>query len=418
MTKLSRACTAPTLLVLCVCPMATAADVYRHVITDSEHNVQQEAVEITPATLGLGSGGSWSVTKQTLRGGKQEGVGLITIDNGRLQIDLIETRGLSILAVRDGHLRVGWNSPVKEVVHPQWINLTSRGGLGWLEGFNELMVRCGLEYAGHPGRDEFITNTGEVGELELSLHGRIGNLPASKVEVLIDRQPPHTIRVRGVVHERQFYGPKLELVAEISTTPGTGTFQITDTVTNHGAGEQEFELIYHTNYGRPLLEAGATVHVAAKSVTPMNDRAAEGIEHFARYEGPTPGFTEQVYLIEPLADSRGETVALLQSAEGDNGATIRWSTAELPYFTLWKNTTGEADGYVTGLEPGTNFPYNRMVERKGGRLSTLNPGESRTFVLTLGVHRTADEVAEVRSEIEKIQGSETPLLVEQPPEIE
>jgi murein DD-endopeptidase MepM/ murein hydrolase activator NlpD len=52
-----------------------------------------------------------------------------------------------------GDVYLGWNSPVKEVVHPRLINLQSRGGLGWLEGFNEWMVRCGLENNGHPGVD-------------------------------------------------------------------------------------------------------------------------------------------------------------------------------------------------------------------------------------------------------------------------
>ena len=51
-------------------------------------------------------------------------------------------------------------SPVEEIVHPKYIDLESRGGLGWLEGFNEWMVRCGLEFAGHPGEDTFTTNTG------------------------------------------------------------------------------------------------------------------------------------------------------------------------------------------------------------------------------------------------------------------
>jgi hypothetical protein len=57
---------------------------------------------------------------------------------------------MSLLKVTSGDLTLGWNSPVKEVVHPQFINLQSRGGLGWLEGFNEWMVRCGLEWPAIP----------------------------------------------------------------------------------------------------------------------------------------------------------------------------------------------------------------------------------------------------------------------------
>jgi Domain of unknown function (DUF4432) len=90
----------------------------------------------------------------TLHGGKQEGVEVVVVDNGKLQFTVIPTRGMGVLSVTMGDVRLGWASPVKEVVHPRHINLQSRGGLGWLEGFNEWMVRCGLESNGHPGTDD------------------------------------------------------------------------------------------------------------------------------------------------------------------------------------------------------------------------------------------------------------------------
>jgi hypothetical protein len=391
------------------------ASAYRHVLTSIAEDRRSESIEITPTTAGLPAEVPWSIVKRTLHGGKQEGVELITLDNGKLQIDLVATRGLSVLEVRSGDLRLGWNSPVKEIVHPHWIDLSRRGGLGWLEGFNEFIVRCGLEYAGHPGRDQFTDNTGGRSEMELSLHGRIGNLPATEAIVAIDRDPPHRIRVRGSVHERQFYGPQLELVAEVSTLPGSNSFEVSDQVINHGAGPQEFEMIYHSNYGRPLLEAGARIGVPAKTVTPMNARAAEGLEQYATYLAPTEGFSEQVYLIEPYADPQHQTLALLQNAQGQRGASIRWSIDELPYFTLWKNTAPEAAGYVTGLEPGTNFPFNRMVERQAGRLGKLGARQARRFTLTYALHTTAAEVEQVRREIEAIQGNRETRLIAQPP---
>ena len=53
--------------------------------------------------------------------------------------------GMGILDVQMDGIRLGWNSPVKEVVHPSHIDLESRGGLGWLEGFNvDGQVRAGI----------------------------------------------------------------------------------------------------------------------------------------------------------------------------------------------------------------------------------------------------------------------------------
>ncbi len=361
---------------------------------------------------------SWSVRRTVLRGGKQEGVELITIDNGNLSIRVIPTRGMGILDVRKGDVRLGWDSPIKEVVHPSFVNLESRGGLGWLEGFNEWMVRCGLEFAGHPGQDEFVNNTGDTATMDLTLHGKIQNIPASDWEVLVDSKPPHRIRLRGTVYEKFFYGPKLKLVAEISTVPGSDSFRISDTVTNEGAFPQEFQLIYHGNYGSSILEANATVLTPTKSVTPMNAHAGGAIGNWDTYEGPTKGFIEEVYLFEPIADAAGKAHAVLRNATGDLATSLSWNLAELPYLTVWKNTAASEDGYVTGLEPATGYPFNRKVERKFGRVPKLAPGQSRSFTLDYGIHMGAETVKALTEKVSAIQG-EVPVKVnEDPPKVD
>lgn len=358
-----------------------------------------------------------SIQRTMLRGGKSEGVELIRIDNGTLAITVIPTRGMSILEIVHGDVRLGWDSPVKDPVHPSFINLESRGGLGWLEGFNEWMVRCGLEYAGHPGVDKFINNTGDEAEMTLTVHGKIGNIPASIASVIIDKKAPHRIRVRGTVHERMFYGPKLQLDAEVSTVPGSTTFQIDDTITNHGAFEQEFQIIYHGNYGSSILEKGATIHTATRSVAPMNEHAARAVSRWHTYAGPTKGFIEEVYLFEPIADESGHATAVLANKVGDLATSVRWSTKQLPYLTVWKNTADRRDGYVTGIEPATGYPYNRSVERKAGRVPTLAPGASRSFRLEFGILKGKGEVSKAIQKIDTLSGA-APVLHSAPPKIE
>lgn len=405
------------LIVLSCTTPALAADgePIRYVLTDATTNQHADTFTVSSSDMPFDSPAGWSVSRVTLQGGKQDGVDLITLDNGVLQIVVIPTRGMNVFEVRKGDVRLGWDSPVKEIVHPKYINLESRGGLGWLDGFNEWMVRCGLEYAGHPGRDSFTTNTGDTAEMDLTLHGKIGHIPASKVEVLIDSEPPHRIRVRGVVHERMFNGPKLKLVAEISTEPGSNTFRINDTVTNLGATEQEFQVIYHGNFGSSILGPGARFVTAAKSVTPMNDHAAKSINSFSEYGAPTTGFVEKVYLIEPYADDAGQCAALLKNAEGTLGASITWNKAQLPYLTLWKNSAALEDGYVTGIEPATGYPFNRRVERKYGRVPKLAPGASRQFALEFAILEGRDAVNTETYRIQSIQGSRDTLIVTEPP---
>ena len=346
----------------------------------------------------------WSVRLETLHGGKQEGVRLITVNNGKLDIVLVPTRGLGILRVKQGDLRLGWDSPVKEIVHPKHINLVARGGLGWLEGFNEWMVRCGLENNGQAGPDKLINNVGDEVLIDLTLHGKIANIPASEVELIVEDQAPYCMTLRGVVHERMLFGPKLELQTELMTEPGSSTFSVRDVVVNRGAQPQEFQMLYHANYGKPLLEEGATIVVPLKEVTPYNANAARDVKTFDTFRGPTPGYVEQVYLMKPLADAKGDTLVLLRNKAGDRGTSLRYSLKELPYLTLWKNTGAEEDGYVIGIEPGTNYPNRRMIERKAGRVPKLEAGGRYAMTIEYGVHVGAAEVGNVVRQIERIQG--------------
>lgn len=387
--------------------LSRAEEAGRYLITSSSQNIRADSFEL--------SGDGWSVRKRTLRGGRQEGVELVTIDNGVMEIDVIPTRGMSIFEVRSGDLRLGWDSPVEEIVHPSFVDLESRGGLGWLEGFNEWMVRCGLEFAGHPGTDEFVTNTGDTASMDLTLHGKIGNIPASEVEVVVEPGPSRRIRIRGTVYEKFFYGPKLRLVAEVSVVPGESSFRIDDAVTNLGSGDQEFTIIYHANFGPPLLGEGSVVEAAAGKVAPMNGHAAESIDRYATYAGPTEGFIEEVYLVEPLADSSGRSGALLRNAAGDRAVSMHWAVRELPYLTIWKNTAATGDGYVTGIEPATGYPYNRSVERAAGRLPKLAPGAARRFGIEVGLHRGAEKVEAAVAAIDAIRGGREPLVQREPP---
>jgi hypothetical protein len=383
------------ILQFALCISLSAAEPLHKTLTSVEGNIHTPTW--TEKTAGEGY-----VRKQTLHGGKQEGVEIIVVHNGKLQFTVIPTRGMSIAEVSVEDVRLAWHSPVKEIVHPKFINLQERGGLGWLEGFNEWMVRCGLEFAGHPGKDEFINNVGDKAEMDLTLHGKIGNIPASEVEVVIERDPPRRIRVRGRVDERMFYGPKLELWTEISTEPGSSSFRIEDTIKSHSAFDQEFQIIYHANYGPPLLESGAKFVGAAKRITPFNAHAAKGVQTFAEYVGPTKGFIEQVYCIEPFADRSGKTTIMLHNANASKAVTMTYAIEQLPFLTLWKNTNAEEEGYVTGLEPGTGYPYNRRIERKFGRVPKLKPGETRAFAIDFQILRGGEAVAKTKSEIQKL----------------
>jgi Domain of unknown function (DUF4432) len=377
---------------------------YSKILVDVDANLSVKEWKLTPLDAGDNSGkAAWSVVKRTLSGGRQEGVDIIEVDNGAMKFTVVPTRGFNIWTAHAGDLRLGWDSPVKEIVHPKFVSLSERGGLGWLNGFGEWISRCGLESMGAPCKD---------GNLVLTLHGRINYIPASHVEVCFEPAPTPRIVLRGIVDESLMFGPQLRLAAEISTEIGAHSLTLDDAVTNLADVPQELESLYHINFGAPLLGSGAEFVAPVRKVIPRDSRAALGdMAGWNSYTGPhAPGYTEQVYLMELFADRSEMTETLLKSADGNRGALVSFSVHELPFMTLWKNEAPSKTGYVTGLEPGTSYPNPRPIERAAGRVPKLNGGESYHSKVTIRALVSRDEVQNAVTDIRKLQQAQPEIV--------
>ncbi|MEE2874143.1 MAG: aldose 1-epimerase family protein [Candidatus Latescibacterota bacterium] len=372
------------------------------VLTDQATRVWVDSIEIGSGDLGLADEG-WSIRKTTLRGGPCDGVDIIEVDNGALSFSVLPTRGMGIWKGAYKGLDLAWNSPVKGPVHPSLIDLQDRGGLGWLAGFDEVVVRCGLDSMGAPGTDVVPNNMGVPSEVALTLHGKIANTPASRVEVQVIPGNPTELVVIGEVHEAGLFCPQYRLLARASTKVGSNSLLIEDEVRNEKAIDAEMELLYHCNFGPPFLEEGARLEVAAREVAPRDARAAEGLRAYETYTGPTPGYVEQAYWYDLLAGKDGKTLAMLRNFAADKGVVLRFDKGELPAFTQWKNTASIADGYVTGLEPATDYPNSKAFERQQGRLMKVGPGETRCATLAIEVLDGAASVAATQGEIANLQ---------------
>jgi hypothetical protein len=279
-------------------------------------------------------------------------------------------------------------------------------GLGWLDGFDELLCRCGLESNGAPEFDE-------RGLLKYPLHGRIANRPAHRVELKVD-EASGEIAVAGRVEESRFLFRKMELASTYRVAPGEPRLTIVDEVTNLSGRASEMQLLYHINFGLPLLDAGSQFVAPVKTLVPRNAHAAEGVDHWRDYAAPDPDFSEQVYFLELLADARDQTCVLLKDAHGQRGVSLRFSKKQLPCFSLWKNTVAAVDGYVTGLEPGTNFPNPHSYEKQQGRVISLKPRARIRFEIEMEIHDSSKSVQRIVDEIDKLQESAAARIFREP----
>ena len=343
------------------------------VLTSAEGNIEQGNWRITSDQLNI-KDQQFSIEQVVLHGGKQEGSKVIklTSKNG-LTIALSPTRGMNLLYADGFGVHMGWSSPVKEVVNPAFINLESRNGLGWLEGFNEMVVRCGYEWTGHP-----VTADGQL----YTLHGKAGNTPASQVSVDVSEKAPYEIRIRGLVKESTFKKADLQTEMELRYIPGSNSFSLHDVLTNHADYPHDYQIIYHSNFSKPILEEGARFITPLESVSPFNDYAKGGMKTWQTYAGPTKGFDEMVFNIKPLADANKQTVAALLNKAGDKGVAIDYNTEQLPVLTLWKNTDTEKQGYVTGIESGHSYAYPVTTHREQKRAKQPQADHSTPFDLT------------------------------------
>ncbi|MFO7724445.1 MAG: aldose 1-epimerase family protein [Oceanipulchritudo sp.] len=374
-----------------------------HILLHPDNAGPMPLLRLDRENLPIGGEHSWSVQTRTLRGGRQDGVDVVEINNGKLSFSVLLTRGMGIWKGQLGDISLGWNSPVRDPVHPAYIQPFENGGIGWLKGFNEWIVRCGLSSMGAPGLDAMVDNNGNTIEVSLPLHGNIANTPARSASIEISGEE---IIVRGEVDETMMFGPALRLNTEMRTALGSPTLTINDTVTNLGDNPAEHQLLYHVNYGAPLLGKDSRFLAPLQQMAPRDARAAEGIADYARYDGPSPGFIEQAYFFELAGrpDSH-ETLAMLSNPDGSRASLVRFSLDDFPCFTLWKNTAGSADGYVTGLEPATSYPNPRRFERSKGRVPVLSGGEARKTSLVVEILDTPEAVESAKNEISALQDS-------------
>jgi hypothetical protein len=374
------------------------------VLTDVAKDLYTPEFSVRSADLGVRTDRPWSVRKRTLRGGLREGVDLIEVDNGALSFSVVPTRGMGLWKGRYNGLELGWKAPVKGPVHPAYVDPAERGGIGWIAGFDEWICRCGLNSNGAPGEDVVADNNGNPQRVLLPLHGKIANLPANFVKVRVGLAEPHEIQVVGYVEESMLFSPQLQLRSTVTTAAGSNTLTIRDEVVNLRRVPAELELLYHCNFGPPFLEAGARLVAPFREVAPRDKRAQEGIDGYDVYPEPVPGFVEQCYWFDLLtAPGSSRTLAMLRNAAADKALVLRWDRSQMPCFTLWKNPGALEDGYVTGLEPGTNYPNPKKWEREQGRVIRLPPGGSYAIALTVEVCDRAGQVAAVQAEIAGIR---------------
>ena len=266
-------------------------------------------------------------------------------------------------------------------------------GYGWMRGFyGGLVLSCGMTFTGHPETDPEEENE------ELGLHGRLSFLPARQVHT--DGQwdgDDYIVKVRGKIREAVVFGTNLELTREISTVLGQKSLHIHDRIHNQSVDRSPLMFVYHCNPGFPVLDEGTRVVIDSEKTTEWLEDREVGPETYATVTAPKDEAHDDVYILHPRADARGQCrVGLINDRLG---LGIYWSfpKAEIPIVTHWQHF--HRGTYVTGIEPGNVSMLGRAWNRKNGYLQYIEPDEVRDFHLEIGVLEGAEEIAAFEAKV-------------------
>ena len=313
----------------------------------------------------------------TLESGKAKGVAAVDVKTGSgLNFTVLPDRGMDIAWADYKGISLGYISKTG-VVAPTFYD---SNGLEFLRSFyGGLLTTCGLTYMGAPCVDE-----GKA----LGLHGKASNLPADDLCVTNEWVgDDFVMSIKGRIREAMVFGENITLTREITARIGESKFTIRDAIENCGYTAQPLMLLYHCNFGYPLLDESTELIMPGNStVKGSNDEAAKGIKECKVFSEPIHGYAEQVFYHDPATKEDGKVTATLFNKDlGNNGLSLNltFNKKQLPYFVEWKQV-GEGD-YVVGLEPATWYTQGRCEARKRGELTFIEPGEIKYVELEIAV---------------------------------
>ncbi|MGA0555568.1 aldose 1-epimerase family protein [Larkinella sp. VNQ87] len=263
-------------------------------------------------------------------------------------------------------------------------------GIDWLRTFTGgLLTTCGLTHVGGPESDEY----GQRG-----LHGEISNLPA-EIESILQPDPARgkfDMSITGIIRQTRVFGPSLDLRRTISGTLGQPIIRIQDEVINRANTAAPHMLLYHFNFGWPLVDEGTDIvwqgDWRPRHPDQENKIFVEGND-FRKCPAPLDdhsGFGEEVAIIDPTPDADGRCTAGLYNDNLGFALALRFRKEQLPWLTNWQHW-GKGE-YVTGIEPGTHPPIGQAAARQQKTLLFLEPGESRTYEVEIEILSKEDAI--------------------------
>ena len=273
----------------------------------------------------------------------------------------IARMGFSKLFMLDCH---GQHGPMLNMVTKL---IADEFGYYWPAG---MMYTCGLANVGTPNIDNGIFHP---------QHGRVGMMPAENVTI---EKTDKEVIVRGTVRDRIFCGYNFALERTIIFPFEGNEVTIRDSVTNLEDIPSEIMILYHCNFGYPLLAPGARM-VKGKGEITDNLGSGKNPQNCFVVDGAHTSKDEEVYCHTNTPDKDGYGYAAVINDGLSLGCYVKYKMDTLPIIMQWKNFCSY--DYAMGLEPSNSYILGRTEERENGTLPVLKPHETKVYEVSIGI---------------------------------
>ncbi len=330
----------------------------------------------------------FGIQECVLQDGKAKGTKAYFLDNGYgLTLIVLADKCLAIPILKFKGINIGFLSKAG-ICAPEFFQ--EEGTRGFLRNFEAgFLTTCGLTYMGSPS---------EVNNQKNGLHGVISNTPLEKAAArVVWNEDTAMLKISGSAREGYLFGPNLIIHKELDLPVGRNRLEIHDVVENKGFGPSPLMLLYHFNYGYPMLDESCKVYCNYDSIRPRDIKSSGRLKNINQFDKPIPGF-EEIVAIRTMSNSHKQNGKVLIYNK-NLGVAVKTSlnSKQLPIMNQWKSP--RAGDYVLGMEPGTGHVGGLVKTEKDGLLIKILPGEQKHFDIII---EFMDEKGKIKEEIDKL----------------
>lgn len=246
------------------------------------------------------------VSRARLAGGREDGLEMIQVETGAgFSFSVAPGQAMSLKTARFCGMNLTYIPP------GGFTGPALMGQSNYFEG--GLMFTCGLE------------STGPVNG-PYRQHGSLRYQPAGDVSVKrVETDGDRGVEIKGTIIQSGLSLPPLTLERTIRCMNSVPKLWIHDEITNRSAERAGWMIMYHFNFGWPLLSPKAKIEIPSVAIRPKNQVAEAALDRYLQIEEPQEDWTPQVFCHSLDMEKDMADIALINPSEGV-GVTIRTDT--------------------------------------------------------------------------------------------